>query len=252
MANPFEEQRPRISAYTAQEIMTLQSKLEKQLGPEYLSTRKGPGNTALHYITADKCITLANEVFGFNGWSSSIQNLQVDYVDEEPGNKIHIGLHVIVRVTLRDGTYHEDIGYGHIENARTKASAFEKAKKEGTTDALKRALRQFGNVLGNCIYDKAYLAKTTKMKVVQPKFNEDNLHRHPDFVQKKSITTMEIKPVVESKPAVEPTGAPKAPPQPPAAPRPQCKAYRIVTVPGELYANTRNDSDVCRVIRGLW
>lgn len=59
----------------------------------------------------------------------------------------------------------KDIGYGHIENCKGKAAAFEKAKKEGTTDALKRALRNFGNVLGNCIYDKDYLARITKVKV---------------------------------------------------------------------------------------
>lgn len=59
----------------------------------------------------------------------------------------------------------QDIGYGHIENCKGKAAAFEKAKKEGTTDAMKRALRNFGNVLGNCIYDKDYLAKVTKVKV---------------------------------------------------------------------------------------
>jgi len=51
----------------------------------------------------------------------------------------------------------KDIGYGHIENCKGKAPAFEKAKKEGTTDALKRALRNFGNLLGNCLYDKVRL-----------------------------------------------------------------------------------------------
>ena len=59
----------------------------------------------------------------------------------------------------------QDIGYGHIENCKGKAAAFEKAKKEGTTDGLKRALRNFGNILGNCIYDKDYLAKVTKVKI---------------------------------------------------------------------------------------
>lgn len=140
----------------------------------------------MHYIAAEKCIALANEVFGFNGWSSSIQNIQVDFVDENPQTlKISLGLSVIVRITLRDGTYHEDIGYGHIENCKGKAAAFEKAKKEGTTDALKRALRNFGNVLGNCIYDKDYLAKVTKIKVGATKFDENNLHRHPDFAKQK-------------------------------------------------------------------
>lgn len=139
----------------------------------------------MHYLTAEKCICLANEVFGFNGWSSSIQNIQVDFADENlQTQRVSIGLSVIVRVTLRDGTYHEDIGYGSIENARGKAMAFEKAKKEGTTDALKRTLRSFGNVLGNCIYDQSYVKQVTKIKA-QPvkKFDEINLHRHADFVR---------------------------------------------------------------------
>jgi DNA repair and recombination protein RAD52 len=131
-------------------------------------------------------IGLANEVFGFNGWSSSIQNIQVDFADENPQTqRVSIGLSVIVRVTLRDGTFHEDVGYGSIENAKGKAMAFEKAKKEGTTDGLKRALRSFGNILGNCIYDADYVKQVTKVKA-QPvkKFDQDNLHRHSDFVKK--------------------------------------------------------------------
>lgn len=179
VANPFEEPQQRISEYTAQEIATLQARLEKQLGPEYISSRSGPGGSKVAYISADKCIGLANEVFGFNGWSSSLQNIQVDFVDKQDG-KWHVGLSVIVRVTLRDGTYHEDIGYGQMENTK-KAAAFEKAKKEGTTDALKRALRNFGNVLGNCLYDKTYLSNVAKVKAVPTKFDETRLHRHPDL-----------------------------------------------------------------------
>lgn len=184
--NPFEEPKPRMSIWTAQEIATIASKLDKQLGPEYISARAGPGGQRVHYLTAEKCITLANEVFGFNGWSSSIQNIQVDFADENPqSGRVSIGLSVIVRVTLRDGTYHEDIGYGSIENAKGKAMAFEKAKKEGTTDGLKRALRSFGNVLGNCIYDQDYVKQVVKHKA-QPvkKFDPKNLHRHADFVTK--------------------------------------------------------------------
>ena len=65
----------------------------------------------------------------------------------------------------KDVDRQQDIGYGHIENCKGKAAAFEKAKKEGTTDGLKRALRNFGNLLGNCVYDKEYVAKVTKLKV---------------------------------------------------------------------------------------
>ena len=95
----------------------------------------------------------------------------------------------------------QDIGYGQIENCKGKAAAFEKAKKEGTTDGLKRALRSFGNILGNCIYDKEYISKVTKIKVapvcesnyskraqtdtVQSRWDPENLHRHPDYAPAK-------------------------------------------------------------------
>jgi len=65
---------------TAQQIATLQAKLDRQLGPEYISDRPGAGGIKVHYLEAWKVINLANEIFGFNGWSSSIQNISVDYV----------------------------------------------------------------------------------------------------------------------------------------------------------------------------
>jgi DNA repair and recombination protein RAD52 len=117
-------------------------------------------------------------------------------VDENPSNgKISLGLSTIVRVTLRDGSFHEDIGYGHIENCKGKAAAFEKAKKEAATDALKRALRNFGNVLGNCLYDKDYLQKVSKVKVAPSRWDAEHLHRHPDFapVKRESIAEAEEK-----------------------------------------------------------
>ena len=126
--------KPHISEYTAQEIATLSSRLEKQLGPEYISSRPGAGGGKVHYLSADKCINLANEVFGFNGWSSAIQNVQIDFVSEllvcsfneglSPGQvdesqstgKVSLGLSVIVRVTLRDGTFHEVIFYKIVQH----------------------------------------------------------------------------------------------------------------------------------------
>jgi len=32
------------------------------------------------------------------------------------------------------------------------------------TDGLKRALRNFGNVMGNCLYDKSYAQEVVKVK----------------------------------------------------------------------------------------
>ena len=199
--NPFEERTPHINEYTAAQIATLQSRLDKQLGPEYISTRPGAGGGKVHYLAAEKVINLANEVLGFNGWSSEIKNVQIDFVDESTSGKISLGLSVISRVTLKDGAFHEDIGYGHIENCKGKAAAFEKAKKEAATDAMKRALRNFGNVLGNCLYDKDYLARVTKVKVAPSKWDAENLHRHPDFAPIKREAIAEVQAVTTSKAA---------------------------------------------------
>lgn len=78
--NPFEELPNHVNEFTATEIATLQSRLDKQLGPEYISTRPGAGGGKVHYLAAEKVINLANEVFGFNGWSSQIQKVEIDFV----------------------------------------------------------------------------------------------------------------------------------------------------------------------------
>ena len=58
---------------------------------------------------------------------------------------------------MRDGTFHEDVGYGTSEGMKSKALSIEKARKESITDGLKRALKSFGSALGNCLSDKDYL-----------------------------------------------------------------------------------------------
>ncbi|WAR06941.1 RAD52-like protein [Mya arenaria] len=57
----------------------------------------------------------------------------------------------------KDGIHHEDIGYGVSEGMKSKALSLEKARKEAVTDGLKRALKSFGNAMGNCLGDKDYL-----------------------------------------------------------------------------------------------
>ena len=71
--------------------------------------------------------------------------------------KYFVGTSAIVKVMLKDGAFHEDIGYGVSEGMRSKALSLEKARKEAVTDGLKRALKTFGNLLGNCLADKEYL-----------------------------------------------------------------------------------------------
>ncbi|CCE65163.1 hypothetical protein TPHA_0K00290 [Tetrapisispora phaffii CBS 4417] len=166
----------------------IQSKLDKKLGPEYISKRIGFGATRVAYIEGWKAINLANQIFGYNGWSTEVKSVVIDFLDERQG-KFSVGCTAIVRVTLANGTYREDIGYGTVENERRKAPAFERAKKSAVTDALKRSLRGFGNALGNCLYDKAFLAKIDKVKFDPPDFDEGNLFRPSDEISEISRST---------------------------------------------------------------
>lgn len=141
----------------------ISQQLDKSLGKEYLSIRTGFGNTKLTYVEGWRIIGLANKIFGFDGWSSEIKSLAEDYNLDENG-KISVGYSCLCRVTLKNGIFKEDIGFGNSENQKMRGMAIEKAKKEAVTDALKRALRQFGNALGNCCYNKEYI-----MDVYRPK-----------------------------------------------------------------------------------
>lgn len=143
-----------------------------------------------------KAIDLANDVFGYTGWSCSIVDITPDFVSnnylhlimkiEEEKEKFRCGASAVVRISLQDGCYHEvnsfsslltrkDVGYGCAEN-KSKGVAIENAKKVRTwlyilkkqiavSDARKRALRIFGNLLGNCLYDKEHLKKLKSEKV---------------------------------------------------------------------------------------
>ncbi|XP_009811237.2 DNA repair protein RAD52 homolog [Gavia stellata] len=101
-------------------------------------------------------------MFGFNGWAHSVTQQNVDFVDLNNG-KFYVGVCAFVKVQLKDGSYHEDVGYGVSEGLKSKALSLEKARKEAVTDGLKRALKCFGNALGNCILDKDYLRAVNKL-----------------------------------------------------------------------------------------
>lgn len=109
----------------------------------------------LTYAEGWKVINLANEVFGFDGWASSITNLTVDFVSwpgiwiflrltvpfpqvdfNEQSQRYCVGVTAIVRVTLRDGVFHEDIGYGGVENLKSKGAALDKVHYHSFEDHI--------------------------------------------------------------------------------------------------------------------
>jgi len=108
------------SSYTADEHLRISKLLERKLAQSEISQRVGAGSKKLSYLEGHKAIELANYTFAFNGWSSSIASIAEDYLTQDQYGKTSCGYTAIMRVTLRDGSYHEDVGYGTATNITDK------------------------------------------------------------------------------------------------------------------------------------
>lgn len=109
------------------------------------------------YIEGWHAIAEANRIFGHGEWSYVIKGLTKDAVTEGKNGKgeaqWQAAYTCIVTVTVGDVT-REDVGFGS-GFAKQIGDAIEGATKEAVTDALKRALRTFGNPFGLALYDKS-------------------------------------------------------------------------------------------------
>lgn len=165
-----------------EEQKKIKNKLKKCLGPEFVVDRTGAGNMQMTYIQGGMIVNLANHVFGFNGWSNRIKHFTQEYSEKTADGRLSLGVSCCCRVTLKDGTYREDVGFGCVENQRQLGIAIQTAKKKAATDALKRTLRLFGNALGNCLYDKGYLKSIHALpKKTATCFNAKDLLTNEDF-----------------------------------------------------------------------
>ena len=101
--------------------------------------RKGAGGRKLDYISGEHAIAEANRIFGFDGWSC--ETVHMECVKENPPT-------YIARVRVRAGGVTRE-GWGGDNG-----NDHENAVKGAETDAIKRALRTFGNQFGLPLYDK--------------------------------------------------------------------------------------------------
>ncbi|MCK5602092.1 RAD52 family DNA repair protein [Candidatus Pacearchaeota archaeon] len=125
--------------------------LGEKLKKEHVSQRKQGGRN-LDYIESHHAIREANRAFGFDGWNYEIEELKM--VSEEKNNNDNhvIGYFAIVTVAV-NGIIREDVGFGS-GISKNLADAHEGATKEAVSDAMKRALRTFGDIFGLALYDK--------------------------------------------------------------------------------------------------
>jgi len=131
--------------------------LSKKLDPANVQPPKQYGPKG-HYIEGWLAIAEANRIFGFGAWEYAI--VACDCVHQGPreigqAKKPGFGVTYTARVAVMvGGIRREDVGAGHGYDV-DRGLAHESAIKEAVTDALKRALRTFGNPFGLALYDKS-------------------------------------------------------------------------------------------------
>jgi len=137
-------------------------RLAEPVPPESIKTREGAFGKDLSYIEAHEVIRELNNLFGPDGWSSSITELRC--VESSQLRKNSRGVEQMwasymarVRLEWLNHTSHEDVGYG-TGSGHDRA---ELAMKEACSDALKRAARMLGERLGNSLYIKPEDAHTS-------------------------------------------------------------------------------------------
>ena len=131
--------------------------LNYELDSSRIKTRE-KGNISLSYIEGHDVIETANRIFGYGNWSYTITKLEQVSQETNHNKNVVICYKAVVRIIAQDTSHtkeiaREDVGFGSGV-AKTLSDAHEGAAKEAVTDALKRAMRTFGNQFGNSLYDK--------------------------------------------------------------------------------------------------
>ncbi len=156
--------------------------LKNTLDPDVVQA-PAPGKYG-DYIQAWHAIAEANRIFGFDGWDRETVEMRLVSEREGPigrsGKQGFLVSYVAkVRVTVRAGdriVTREGTGAGHGQ-LTSLGDAHESAVKEAESDAMKRALMQFGNPFGLALYDKS------KANVATPRETKANSRGLYDALQ---------------------------------------------------------------------
>lgn len=166
--------------------------LSQELDSSRVKTReiktREQGNISLSYIEGFDVIDTANLIFGFGNWSYLISSLTQVSQEQNHNQNFVVCYKAVVKLIVKDenhtkSTSRQDVGFG-TGTAKTLADSHENAGKEAVTDALKRAMRSFGNQFGNSLYDKT-----------RNQQNQDSSYQQkPNYNQNQSYTNRNQKP----------------------------------------------------------
>src|SRR3990170_3905568 len=138
--------------------------LAEPLDPGLVSERGARDGRLLQYIEGWAAINQANRIFGHDGWGGEVVG-EVIYrpmslADPATDASLAVGMYTAaVRVAVRGCPTRSDVGCGFV--AGDTPEAHEAAYKGAVTDALKRALRHFGDQFGLRLYDRRNVIDAT-------------------------------------------------------------------------------------------
>jgi DNA recombination protein Rad52 len=134
--------------------------LQAKLDPA--NVKPAPKGKFGSYVDGYHVVNEANRIFGEGNWSYEITRLQM--VSEQtvslkggngPYEQYRVGYLCCVKVCVGGTSYKEGAAVGSgVGSPLSMADHHESAVKEAETDALKRALRTYGNTFGLALYDK--------------------------------------------------------------------------------------------------
>ena len=129
--------------------------LAQPLDPQLVSQRKGRGGRSFDYIEGHTVIDQANQIFGFGGWGyeliGDVTLREIEQTNSRTGEVTRSTAYsAVVKVNVPGAPSRVDVGFQAVTDES--AEGHETAFKGTVTDALKRALRSFGDRFGNGLY----------------------------------------------------------------------------------------------------
>lgn len=123
--------------------------------------RKGAGDSQLAYFPGHLYVETANKIFGHGNWGYSLIG-PVELVGMSDNSGTITGYYYAARIRLEVRGCMPIEEEGTCPVSRTTADDHDKARKGAITDAMKRALRIYGEQFGLSLYDKTELAELDK------------------------------------------------------------------------------------------
>ena len=129
--------------------------LAQPLDPQLISQRKGRGGRMFDYVEGHTAIDQANKIFGFGSWGyelvGDVTLRTIEQTDSRTGEVTRsVAYSALVKVSVPGAPARTDVGFQPVTDESPEGH--ETAFKGAVTDALKRALRSFGDRFGNGLY----------------------------------------------------------------------------------------------------